>query len=175
MNDTAKKPRPSRNDRKVAKDRKSSELSVKAQIAARVAPAPKVNPNEPKPRKHPYAEGTPGFNRAKHGFTLTQIKRSINEPNSNVTVALDEHGNSTGEIVSVELVKPTAAQKRLRREQFVARGLLGPFAANSERRKTHRRNGHYATANVKDKKPKKTWHRSKSAAPVEAPKKAAKK
>lgn len=171
---TAKKPRPSRHDRKVAKERKAQEAQIKAQIAARVAPEPKVNPNEPK-RKHAYKDGSPGLKRAALGITLTQIMRSINEPNADVTVALDEAGQSTGEIIAVEMRKPTRAQKQARRQHFVERGLLGPFASDNARRKTRRRNGRYATVNVKDKKPKKSWHRSKSAAPAEAPKKAGKK
>lgn len=176
MEAAVKKPRPSRHDRKVAKQAKARDAEIKSQIAARVAPAPKVNPNLPK-RKHPYAEGTPGFNRARAGITLTQIMRSINEPDADVVCALDDEGNATGEIISVTMRKPTRAQKRARRKHFEDRGLLGPFASDSERRKTHRRNGRYAAVGTRldpNRKPKKSWHRSKSAE-AEAPKKAAKK
>lgn len=170
MEATAKKPRPSRNDRKVAKERKARETQ---QIAERVAPAPKVNPNAPKPRK-PFAEGTPGWKRQQAGITLTQIMNSINEGSVSVTMLLDENGAPTGESVSV-MVKPPRAVKLARRKHFEERGLLGPFASDAQRRKTRRRNGRYAAVGTKGTRPpKKSWHRSKSA-PAEAPKKAGKK
>ena len=160
-----KKTRPTRAERK-------ANAAIKAQIAARVAPEPKPNPNAPKPRK-PYAEGSPGFKRAQLGITLTAIKKSINEPGIHSTVMLDEEGKPTGEQIDAVL-KPSRAIKRERRESFVKRGLLGPFATDHERRKTHRRNHRYAAVNTKGTKPSKKG-RNKVAAPVAAPTKAVRK
>lgn len=142
---------------------KTAAKTKNAQIAARVAPEPKANPNAPKPRK-PFAEGTPGWNRQQLGVTLTAIINSINEPNAVVTVMLDENGQPTGESTTQE-VKPSAALKRLRRASFEARGLLGPFAHPNERRKTRRRNGRYAAVGTKGTKPSKKGQRA-TAAPL---------
>lgn len=130
-----------------------SKHDVRQQIIDRVVDkpgAPKVNPNAPK-RKHPYAEGTPGFNRAKLGLTMTAIQASINEPNAVVTVMLDENDQPTGETSTV-MVKPDRSVRMERRAHFEARGLLGPFANAAERRKVRRRNNRAAACNVAVKK-----------------------
>lgn len=162
----AKKTRPSRQDRKLAKEQKAREVQstaeVKAEIAARVAPEPKKNPNEPK-RTKPYKEGGPGWMRKQAGITLTQIMARINEPSALVTVMLDENEQPTGE-TSTTLIKPSHATKMLRRADYEKRGFLGPFAHHNERRKVRRRNARYAAVGTKGTKaPKKTWHKAKKA------------
>jgi hypothetical protein len=163
-----------KSDKKFIGQKLKEKAELRQQIIDRVTPAVKVNPNAPK-RKTPYAEGTPGFNRAALGVTMTAIQASINEHGALVHVMLDENDQPTGETVT-EMVPPTRATRYARRSAFVARGLLGPFAYPNERRKTHRRNKSYAAVNSKGTKPpKKQWHRSaaaKAAAPAPVKKKA---
>lgn len=127
---------------------------VRAQIAARVARAPQ-NPNV---QKKKYLPDSFGAKRAAAGITLTAIRKSINEPNALVTVMLNEDGTPTGETSTV-ILKPDAATRKKRRDSFVARGLLGPMASSTERRKVRRRNNRYAAVNSKgSKKVRKSWH-----------------
>lgn len=140
-----------------AKLKERSEL--KKQIADRVKPGPKPNPNA---QKRKFASKY-GEARKAAGVTLTAIMRSINERGAHVVVAIDDNGDPTGETVT-NIVKPSAKLKALRRETFVARGLLAPYPSANERRKVRRRNNRYAAVGGEVMPPKKMWHRVKKGA-----------
>jgi signal recognition particle subunit SEC65 len=147
---TEKKPRPSRADRKAAKQAKALETQAgKAEIEARVA-REKANPSAPKQRKTP---GTIRAARAAAGITLTAIIKNINERIADVIVYLDADGNPTG-LTETKMIKPSRATILKRREHWVKRGLLGALPTDAQRRKVRRRNNRNAACNTKNPKQK---------------------
>jgi hypothetical protein len=127
--------------------KKKTKIDPKAQIAARVAPAPRPA----NVIKKVYKEGSPGMARKLLGVTLTFLKAAVNEPSALITYVVDEQGHSTGEIISVEMKRDTHAVT-LRRRNKITRGLLGTSNIGSSAR--HVRNS-YAACNSKGTKPAK--------------------
>ncbi len=101
------------------KSKKPKVVDVKAQIKARVAPAPRpVNVI-----KKLYGPGTPGMARKLAGITLNAVKGGMAISRLNVTQPLDERGDPVGEPIVVatrDTAKCTAA-----RRDYTKRGLLG--------------------------------------------------
>lgn len=129
---------------------------IKAQIAARVAPAPRPK----NVIKKVYKDGSPGMARKLAGVTLTSIKGGMAISRLDITQPLDVRGNPVGEPVVVatrDTAKCTAA-----RRDYTKRGLLG--RTKSARRKELRGFAAERTARRKLGKVSK-------AAPVVAPKK----
>lgn len=131
----------------------------KKQIADRVKPEPKKNPNVQK-RKF---GSTYGEVRKSLGITLTAIQSAINARVLQTVPVLIEEGEPTGEMRNV-LVKPSTKLKATRRESYVALGLIAPYPSANERRKVRRRNNRYAAVGGEIMPPKKTWHRVKKGA-----------
>lgn len=123
------------------KFRPRTEDQIKAQIAARVAPAPRPA----NVIKKVYKEGSPGALRLERGATLTAVKKSIMQPDAKIIYGVDEQGLPTGEIISVEPVVNTRlhTQRRLR---YISGGLLG--RSNIGHKARHVRNS-YAACNTK--------------------------